>query len=405
MRRTLTIISCILGLLCPANAHNHYEHGAETVIVDSALTISLLTCSPGNQVYELYGHTALRVKSPMTGLDKVYNYGAFDFSAPHFLWRFILGDCDYMLYPSSMEFFVDEYRRRGSEVVEQVLNLSPYEATFIADSLQRKSLPENRVYRYNIFRNNCTTMARDLIEGCIDGVLIFPEHRPRNSFRSILHQYTGEHKWAREGNDLLLGADMDTLIHERDEMFSPIYFMNYMDSAVYHAGIHRYKQIVRERRIIVPANPERLKATAEDSPLLPSPAFCGWGMLALGLLLALWEWHRHRILWPVDVVLMTLQGLAGLLLVFMALFSQHPGLSSNWQVWVLNPVPLFFAYTVAKADIRRKPCIYHALAAGFLSLFIVLYAFLPQHFSQLILPLALLLLSRAMIHLAVFKQR
>ena len=375
------------------------------MIVDSALTISLLTCSPGNQVYELYGHTALRVLSPNTGLDKVYNYGAFDFNAPHFLWRFILGDCDYMLYPSPMDFFIDEYRRRGSEVVEQVLNLTPYEAAFIADSLERKSLPENRVYHYNIFRDNCTTMARDLIEGCLNGVMIYPVHRPRNSFRSILYQFTGEHLWAREGNDLLLGADVDTLIHERDEMFSPIYLMNYMDSAVYHAGIHRYKPIVRERRVIVPGNPALLKATAEGGSLLPSPAVCGWGLLVLGLLLALWEWHRRRILWPVDVVLMTLQGLAGLLLVFMALFSQHPGLSSNWQVWVLNPVPLFFIYSVAKADIRRQSCIYHTLAAGILGLFVVLYAFLPQHFSQLILPLALLLLSRALVHLAVFKQK
>ena len=29
-------------------------------------------------------------------------------------------------------------------------------------------MPENRVYRYNFFYDNCTTRARDVIERCIE---------------------------------------------------------------------------------------------------------------------------------------------------------------------------------------------------------------------------------------------
>ena len=101
---------------------------------------------------------------------------------------------------------------------------------------------------------------------------------------------------------------------------------------------------------------------------------------------------------------MFLQGMAGVLLVFMALCSQHPAVASNWQVWVLNPLPLIFMPFVVRADIRRQRFVYHAFAAGFLILFVILYAFLPQHFSQLILPVALLLLSRAVVHLLVYRQ-
>ena len=119
------------------------------------------------------------------------------------------------------------------------------------------------------------------------------------------------------------------------------------------------------------------------------------------MLLAVWEYSRRRIVWGVDVVLMTLQGLAGILLLFMMLFSTHPGVGSNWQIWVLNPLPLFFVPAVVRADRRREPCIYHTFAAAFLVLFLAISFFIPQDFTPLIYPLALLLLSRALVHLAI----
>ena len=106
-----------------------------------------------------------------------------------------------------------------------------------------------------------------------------------------------------------------------------------------------------------------------------------------------------------DAVLLTLQGLAGILLCFMALFSVHPAVASNWQVWVLNPIPLFFVYSVVQSDLRRQPSIYHAFAAVVLVAFLVLYCIIPQDFSELILPLALLLLSRAVVHLLVYRNK
>ena len=101
---------------------------------------------------------------------------------------------------------------------------------------------------------------------------------------------------------------------------------------------------------------------------------------------------------------MTLQGLAGVLLTFMAMFSVHPGVTSNWQVWLLNPVPLFFVYAVVKADRRRQRHVYHAFAAALIALFIIFYFIIPQDFAQIILPLALLLLSRAVVHLLVYRK-
>ena len=366
---------------------------------DSSIVVSLLTCTPGEEVYELYGHTALRVRNPRKGFDAVFNYGAFDFTTPHFVWCFMLGQTDYLLLPQRLDDFLAEYAHRGSAVYEQELNLTPVEAERIALALVEESRPENRVYRYQIFRSNCTTRARDRIEAGIDGQVIYPARPRRNTFRTILHHYTARHLWAREGNDLLLGAEVDTLICERDEMFAPIYMMHYADSAMIDYGRGCFRPLVRERRELLSADPLRQQAAAAAQPSVPfTPASLGWGLLSLGLCLAAFELHRRRVVWPVDAVLLALQGVAGLLVVLMALWSEHPAVGSNWQVWVLNPLPLVALPFVVRADLRRQPCAYHRFAAVYLSAFLALYALIPQDFSTIILPLALLLLSRAVVH-------
>ena len=380
-------------------------------LVDSTVTASLLTCSPGEEIYELYGHTAIRMQwtevlgDTIFPYDVVYNFGLFDFNQPHFAWHFTLGECDYIVAPTLLSYFLSDYERRGSSVTEQLLNLRQYEAVALLHALDSVCRPENRTYRYNIFRNNCTTKARDIIEQSIYGEVRYPIRPRRNSFRTILHEFTKGHPWAREGNDLLLGASVDTSIVERDEMFSPIYMMRYADSAFIDAGPLGMRPLVSERRELLPANPERQAALAQSSSSFPlSPTVLAWGLLALGVLLAIWEWRRGRICWPVDAVLMTLQGLAGVLLSFMALCSQHPGVASNWQVWVFNPLPLLFMPFVVAADIRHKGHVYHRIAAVWLIAFVALYFIIPQDFSQIILPLALLLLSRAIVHLLIYSK-
>jgi len=396
MRRYLYILLSWLASLVPCSV--------SAGELDSTLTVSLLTCSPGQLSYELYGHTALRVRSEQTGADYVFNYGAFDFNTPNFTWRFVLGETDYMLGVEPFDLFLAQYRYRGSSVTEQVLNLEPWEANRLAVALKNESHPDSCVYRYNIFRNNCTTRARDRVEAAVVGEVRYAIRGRRNTFRTILHEFTVGHEWAREGNDLLLGADVDTLITDRDEMFAPLYLMDYFADAMIVGTRSNFRPLVRSTQVLLPENPDRQQQMAAQLPATPvSPCQLGWALLVAGLLLAVWEWRRRRILWPVDAVLLTLQGLAGLLLTFMALFSQHPGVASNWQVMVLNPLPLFFVWSVARADRRREFHVYHAFAAGLLALFLPVYCWIPQDFSWLILPLALLLLSRALLHIALFK--
>ena len=140
--------------------------------VDSALVrdtndsirVSLVTCSPGTEVYEVYGHTALRIEIPSQGVDVAVNYGLFVFDAPNFVWKFIKGDTDYLVGMVNYPIFEREYTERGSSVTLQKLNLSEKEKVNLVDLLNKNLRPENRVYRYNFLYNNCSTKARDKVE-------------------------------------------------------------------------------------------------------------------------------------------------------------------------------------------------------------------------------------------------
>ena len=114
-----------------------------------SISLSLLTCEPGRQIYELFGHTALRYQDYDTGTDIVFNYGLFDFNTPHFIWRFTLGQTDYILGGSRYDFFIEEYMSRGSKIYCQELNLTLQEKLLLMDMLSDNMKPEKHVYRYN----------------------------------------------------------------------------------------------------------------------------------------------------------------------------------------------------------------------------------------------------------------
>ena len=354
-----------------------------------SIEASLLTCSPGTQVYSLYGHTGLRVRNYTKGVDMVFNYGVFNFRRPHFTWHFILGECDYEVAAFPFELFLQEYRQRGSSVIEQRLNLTSEEANRLFALLVINCQPENRTYRYNFLLNNCTTRARDMIEDAVTGTVVYEEAAEHPTYRELLHRQTRDYPWSEVGNDLLLGAKCDTVLSDRAAQFLPEQLMRYFAQAqVYDDQNNRHPLVASTTELV--AAREQLKT----QPFPLSPLMTGLLVLLFFVLVALLEYAIRRMLWGFDILVMLLQGAAGVLLTFMFLFSQHPTVGSNWQIWILNPIPLLCIVWVVRCAIRRKRCLYHYLNLLCLVLFIVFMPWIPQDFSTLTLPLALTLLTR-----------
>lgn len=355
------------------------------------IEVSVLTCSPGQEVYSLYGHTAIRVRDGRTGEDEVFNYGIFDFNTEHFVWKFVLGETDYICASVPWNYFIREYEKRGSSVAVQVLNLTQAEAVRVKEYLYRNVQPENRVYRYSFLTNNCTTKVMDCVEACVEGDIVYSWTQEPYTYRTILHKYTEAYPWEQEGNDFLLGADVDTVLSHRATCFIPDFYKNALDGAVVRGEFEDTRKLVTSTQVWR-ASDNTVTKSAEE--LLATPLTIGWVSLVLGVLLMGVEYIARRMFWLVDVVLMTAHGLAGCLLSFVFFFSQHPTLDSNWLVLVLNPLPLVALPFVVKAAWRDNFSLWHHFMAVWIAMFLLFIPWMPQNMPVLAVFVLVTLLTR-----------
>ncbi len=362
---------------------------ASPATAQDSIEVSLLTCQPHEEVYSLYGHTAIRYREKgLQEVDIAFNYGVFNFRKPFFVGRFVLGWTDYELGACPYPLFQEEYRRFGSRVTEQVLNLTQEEKLRLKQALVENMKDENRVYRYNYFYNNCTTKARDIIEQSLSGTLVYDDsHTDRQlTYRKMVHEMTKRHPWATFGNDILLGIRADLKTTQRQQEFLPHHLMNDFD----HARIltnGQYRPLVKERRVAVEPG---VQTAMSGFPL--SPTTCAVVLSGLALILFAVQWRLRRTLLVWDLLLLTFQSVVGLLL-FVMLFSEHPTTTLNLQFLLFNPLPLFYIYKVAR---RRNTC-YWNISVLLLALFLI--GGFWQSYAEGIWSLALCLLLQDVLHL------
>ena len=376
--------SCLLALLAAGPA---LPSQAQEAVLDS-IDISLVTCTPHEEVYSLYGHTAIRLNDHRhDGQDLAFNYGIFNQQQSFFALRFMFGLTDYELGIAPFDRFCDYYRRWGSRVSEQVINLTSVEKQRLLNALFVNARPENRVYRYNILYNNCSTRARDIIIGVVEGRVSYAPHDDyAPSFRQMIHEKTAGHPWAAFGNDMLLGVRADMTTGQEEQQFLP----DHLEYDFQHATIHRGAEVVplvSARHEIVPAG---LQPVERGFPL--SPTACAVVLLVLSLAIFACEWARRRTFKYWDALLMLLTGLAGCIILLM-FFSQHPTTSTNLLILLLNPLPLLFIPAVIK---RRKTRYWQLLLLLVILFFI---GGLWQHYAEGMEILALCLLTRYWSHL------
>ena len=83
----------------------------------SRLQVSVITCAPGNELYSIFGHTAIRIVDTANQQDIIFNYGTFDFEDPNFLMKFTRGKLDYFLSAEDATFFFAAYQAEGRKKI------------------------------------------------------------------------------------------------------------------------------------------------------------------------------------------------------------------------------------------------------------------------------------------------
>lgn len=368
------------------------------VFSSDSIRISLLTCAPGTEIYSLFGHTAIRYENFSKQQDWAYNYGMFSFREPNFMWRFVKGETDYQLGRLPFRYFEAEYAMRGSAVYQQVLNLTEAEKGALVNLLEENFRPENRIYRYNYFYDNCTTRARDKVEECLSGSIVYSDDVRSSSFREIIHEYTTESDWSEFGIDLCLGAEADAPIDLRKQMFAPFYTKSAFSTAMIQRGDTLVPLVLQEFKVVDVDREEEKKS-------LFSPWICSMMFLFVTCLFIGWSIYRKRWLWVWDFFLFGLQGIGGVVIAFLFFFSVHPTVNSNWMLMLFHPIPLFYLPWMIYKDIKGQKDCYHWMNAICLTSFIVLMPFLQQKFNLTVLPLALSLLLTSVGHLYMYYKK
>ena len=339
----------ILGL-CMLNL---CKISAQEMVSDSlrapkdSLRASLITCTPGTDVYAHFGHTAIRLVNFTNGMDIVFNYGCFDSFGSNFVMKFIKGETDYIVDAEDGSYFFGRYHKMGNGAVEQVLNLTQDECTKLAELLFENIKPENRGYRYNWLYDNCTTRARDMIEKAIKGKVVYEKETAPLTARDELHECLANNSWLELGIDLLLGTEIDSIAPRKIQQFIPAHYKSDLDAAYIIDNDGSRRSMLAETMEVLDEDPRNQTG---DTWITPNVVF---SIIFLAVILSVTDWREKRRaiqyrrnaktnIW-FDIILHTVQGIAGIIIGYLFFFSEHPAVDSNWQVIIFNPLYILYA--------------------------------------------------------------
>lgn len=305
------------------------------------LRISILTCTPGKELYTSFGHSAIRMIDTANQTDNVYNFGTFKPNEPNFYRSYVTGDIKYYFSVGYTDMFVNYYKSQRQGIIEQVLNLTCDEQLLIYKELLTMSNSEkNKFYVYNFQYDNCTTRIRDLLFKTSKNLNIRSTPQSgKASFRSIVHEYLNkqERDWEKTGIDILLGSRTDNKLTDKDLMFNPQSFSQFMDS-VYTSN---QQSLVFKKEVIIPASKIRINKPL-ISPLTGSVMFL---LMAISVTILR---HKKRESFSgmlFDRLLLLGSGITGLVILFLWFFSSNYYYSMNYNLLWANPLSLTIGFS------------------------------------------------------------
>lgn len=308
----------LLGLLMA------WSIGTQAYEPGEHMRISLLTCTPGEELYTRFGHTAIRIYDPDNEIDLVYNYGIFDFDTEQFYWKFVKGETWYELGMSSMRWFMEEYDQTRRPVYEQVLNLTPQQREQIRQALVTNYEPQNRKYLYNFVFDNCATRPYYLISNALaDTIVSDYKGHTGDSYRSFIRHYTGRFSWEYAGITLLFGPKADRAMSSDQRLFLPEELMWFMQSAHLPDGT----PVVSESRI-----------APFEKPFTPWYASWPFGLALYFLFvlgMSIQDLRHHEWTKGVEIVAGIAYGLLLLIVGFLTFFSCHPLVGFGWRLLII----------------------------------------------------------------------
>jgi len=359
---------------------------ATNIRLSGAAKVSIFTIAPGDEVYSVFGHSAIRVQDPAHNLDRVYNYGTFDFDDT-FVWKFTRGKLNYRLSVEEYARFDYKYRYFNRSFTEQVLNLDPAQVQAVFDFLESNYLPENRYYLYDFFYDNCATKIPDVINEALQGQIIYDTAPPNKqlSFRDLIDVYCeqGNTLWLDLGIDLALGLPTDKVLNWKEYMFLPDFVLQEFNEA----QIKKAGGVIEP--LVVAENPIFIAIPEKDSNILPQPSMVFWCIFLIVSIFSIVGFRFNMQLRGLDATLFFLVGLAGCVIIFLWFFTDHTATANNFNlIWAL-PTHLFASVFLLQKKVPKWLLVYLFSTTAILFFLVVFWVFLPQDLHSAMFPVVL----------------
>jgi hypothetical protein len=347
----------------------------------------LITCGPGTETYSIYGHSALRIYNHELKTDLVYNWGVFDFSTTHFIWKFAKGKLNYMLAEDSFNSFLQAYLFEKRWVQIQKINLEPAEVEQLITLINENLKPENRNYRYDFYYDDCSTRIRDLFEKILGKRLIYPpdEIKDRQTFRNLTGSYQQFNPWLNFGIDLVIGTPGDKKAHFRDKMFLPIEMQRGLSKSL----VNRDGKMIPLLR-----NPENI--LEYESPIVKTyfyltPVFI-FSLILIAILLFFALIRRTKANKAVDIFIFSVYSILSFLMIFFNFITNHEQTKKNLNIIWLSP---FIIICLLVIILNKKWHIWFKIVFILCLISFVIQIIFPGAFNSAFIPLIMILLIRS----------
>lgn len=311
----------------------------------SELTISVITFGPGDVLFERFGHNALWVHDARNGADIAYNWGLYDFEQPAFIRRFLTGDTKYSMGGVDAKLMLDAYHRLGRTITVQRIALTPQQALAVRDFVRWNSLEENKYYRYDYFRDNCSTRLRDVLDRVLGGALQRQSTALTPlSYRSETLRLMNEDRPLQAGMDIALGRPADAPLSRWQSYFIPMRLRDGLRTMRVAGPDGVAVPLVSEEHVIAPpVGAPPIVEEAELPPLVGRYLVVGIVLAALVVGMRIMMLSRRGAAWGLALLgagWSLLIGIIGVIILLAWFATRHVFWSWNENLLLLVPLAL-----------------------------------------------------------------
>jgi hypothetical protein len=336
-----------------------YSFG-QTISLSNAAKVSIITCGTGNESYSLFGHTAIRVSDAVLGVDVVYNYGAFDFSTPNFVMKFVKGDLQYFAVAHPYLEFINQYGYEQRSVYEQELTISLAMKQKLFDNLNTSLASGDSHYTYKFIDKNCTSMVVDIINKTLNTTAIVKNSDTDQTYRTILFPYFDGHFYEKLGTSIIFGTKVDEM---GTKIFLPFELLKSLQKVSYEGHL-----LASENKTLIEFKKE-------------TPISWWNNPYTYILFLAFIVLLNKK---PINLFYLSVMGSLGIFFTWIGLYSSHLELGYNYNILLFNPTLLgllYFYWT------KNKKGIYNLAVVNVFFLIIYIFVLINKAHFLLVLPL------------------